>query len=155
MRSLASSKVEQVLSLIHSGHNAHQISAATGHHTYTITWIWSKHCPDVPKPHGGHPTKLSDTDIHHACCLINSGKAENSTQVTKLLQTITNKTLSPETVHMKLKKAGYKAVGKKKRPMLSRHHRQQRMDFAVSHKEWTLEDRRTSVWSEDTKVDHL
>src|SRR5258706_15272306 len=75
MWSLASSKVEQVLSLIDSGHNAS-----------TITWLWSKHCPAVPKPHGGCPTKLSDTDIHHACHLISSGKADNSTQVTKLLQ---------------------------------------------------------------------
>src|SRR5258705_1838893 len=121
MQSLASSKVEQVLSLIDSGHNAHQISAATGHHTSTITQLWSKHCPDAPKPHGGCPTKLSDTDIHHACCLISSGKADNSTQVTKLLQNITNKSLSAETVCLKLKKADWKAVVKKKRPMLSRH----------------------------------
>ena len=155
MQSLASSKVEQVLSLIDSGHNAHQISAATGHHTSTITRLWSKHCPDAPKPHGGCPTKLSDTDIHHACCLISSGKADNSTQVTKLLQNITNKSLSAETVHLKLKKAGWKAVVKKKRPMLSRHHRKERMDFAVSHKEWTLEDWKRVVWSDETKVNRL
>src|SRR5258708_20429283 len=105
MWSLASSKVEQVLSLIDSGHNAHQISAATGHHTSTITWLWSKHCPDAPKPHGGCPTKLSDTDICHACHLISSGKADNSTQVTKLLQNITNKSLSAEPVCINLKKA--------------------------------------------------
>ena len=155
MQSLASSKVEQVLSLIDSGHNAHQISAATGHHTSTITWLWSKHCPDAPKPHGGHPTKLSDTDIRHACCLISSGKADNSTQVTKLLQNITNKSLSAETVCLKLKKAGWKAVVKKKRPMLSRHHRKERMDFAISHKEWTLEDWKRVVWSDETKVNCL
>src|SRR5258706_15602075 len=138
-----------------SGHNAHQISAATGHHTSTITQLWSKHCPDAPKPHGGHPTKLSDTDICHACHLISSGKADNSTQVTKLLQNITNKSLSAETVHLKLKKAGWKAVVKKKRPMLSRHHRKERMDFAISHKEWTLEDWKRVVWSDETKVNFL
>src|SRR5258708_19281302 len=98
MGSLASSKVEQVLSLIDSGHNAHQISAATGHHASTITWLWSKHCPAVPKPHGGCPTKLSDTDIHHACHLISSGKADNSTHVNKLLQIIPTKHLSATAV---------------------------------------------------------
>src|SRR6266436_9349627 len=77
------------------------------------------------------------TDICHACCLISTGKADNSTQVIKLLQNITNKSLSAETVCLKLKKAGWKAVVKKKRPMLSRHHRKERMDFAISHKEWT------------------
>src|SRR5258706_4560265 len=106
MWSLASSKVEQVLSLIDSGH-----------HASTITWLWSKHCPAVPKPCGGCPTKLSDTDICHACCLISSGKADNSTQVTKLLQNITNKSLSAEPVRLKLKKAGWKAMLQKKRSM--------------------------------------
>src|SRR5260221_4142266 len=114
-----------------------------------------KHHPDVPKPHGGHPTKPSDTDICHACHLISSGKADNSTQVTKLLQNITNKSLSAETVCLKLKKAGWKAVVKKKRPMLSRHHRKERMDFAISHKEWTLEDWKRVVWSDETKVNRL
>src|SRR5258708_13112931 len=143
MQSLASSKVEQVLSLIDSGHNAHQISAATGHRTSTITRLWSKHCSDAPKPHGGCPTKLSDTDICHACCLISSGKADNSTQVTKLLQNITNKSLSAETVHLKLKKAGWKAVVKKKRPMLTRHHRKERIDFATTHNNRLLEDEKS------------
>src|SRR5258708_23859256 len=114
MQSLASSKVEQVLSLIDSGHKDHQISAATGHHTSTITRLWSKHHPDAPKPHGGCPTKLSDTDICHACHLISSGKADNSTQVTKLLQNITNKSLSAETVCLTRKKPGQKAGVKKK-----------------------------------------
>src|SRR5260221_2227195 len=104
MGSLASSKVEQFLSLIDSGHNAHQISAATGHHTSTITGLWSKHRPDAPKPHGGHPTKLSDTYICHCCCLISSRKADNSTQGTQLLQNITSKSLSAETGRLKLKK---------------------------------------------------
>src|SRR5258708_25886841 len=154
MQSLASSKVEQVLSLIDSGHNAHQISAATGHHTSTITRLWSKHCPDAPKPYGGCPTKLSDTDIHHACCLISSGKADNSTQVTKLLQNITNKSLSAETVCLKLKTAGWKAVVKKS-PMLSRHHRKERMDFAINHKEGTLDDWKRVLWSAETHVNAL
>src|SRR5258708_35052493 len=52
-------------------------------------------------------------------------------------------------------KAGWKAVVKKKRPMLSRHHRKERMDFAISHKEWTLEDWKRVVWSDETKVNCL
>src|SRR5258708_39461860 len=75
------------------------------------------------------------TDICHACCLISSGKADNSTQVTKLLQNITNNNLSADTVHLKLKNARCKAVVKTKRPMLSRHNSRERREFAISHKE--------------------
>ena len=44
---------------------------------------------------------------------------------------------------------------KKKWPLLSRRHRKERMDFAVSHKEWTLEDWKRVVWSDETKVNRL
>jgi len=39
--------------------------------------------------------------------------------------------------------------------MLSKHHKKERMDFAVSHKEWTLEDWKRVVWSYETKVNRL
>ena len=155
MHPLAASKVEQVLSLIDSGHSAQQISTITCHHYSTVTRLWSKHRPDVPKPSGGRPSKLSDTDIRHACRLINSGKADNSSQVTRILQNINKTSLSIETVRKGLKKAGWKAVVKKKRPMLSRHHKKARMDVALSHKEWTLEDWERVVWSDETKVNRL
>jgi len=113
--------------------------------------IWSKHCPDIPKPTGGRPCKLSPTDVCHAICLINSGKADNAAQVTHTLQTITNKSLSCETVRKHLKKEGLKAVVKKKHPMLTKHHKEW-MDFAVSHLQWTLEDWKRVVWSDETKV---
>jgi hypothetical protein len=85
MQPLSASKIAQVLSLIDSGHSACQISSATAHGLTTITQLWSKHHPDVPKPSGGHPTKLSEADIHLAYHLINSGKADNASQVTQML----------------------------------------------------------------------
>ena len=82
MRAITASKIEQVLSLIDSGHSACQISSITGHHYSTVTRLWSKHRSETPKPSGGRPAKLSDTDVRHAMCLINSGKADNAAQVT-------------------------------------------------------------------------
>ena len=91
-------------------------------------------------------------DVRHALRLINSGKADNSAQVTRMLRNITNQDLSSETVCQQLKKVGWKAVVKKKRPFLSKHHQRESVDFAVSHKEWTLEDWKRVVWSDETKV---
>ena len=39
-----------------------------------------------------------------------------------------------------LRRIGMKAVVKKKRPFLLQKHRKERMDFAIRHKDWTLED---------------
>ena len=94
-------------------------------------------------------------DVRHALYLINSGKADNSAQVTRMLRNITNQDLSSETVCQQLKKVGWKAVVKKKRPFLSKRHQRERVDFAVSHKEWTLDDWKRVVWSDETKVNRV
>jgi hypothetical protein len=48
-----------------------------------------------------------------------------------------------------------KAVVKKKRPLLSQRHRKERLDFAIAHKDWTVEDWKKVVWSDETKINCL
>jgi len=58
-------------------------------------------------------------------------------------------------VHHSLKVAGMKAVAKKKRPFLSKKHKKQRMDFALTHQDWTVEDWKKVVWSDETKINRM
>ena len=44
---------------------------------------------------------------------------------------------------------------KKKTPLLSQHHKHEQMDFALSHRNWTIEDWKRVVWSDETKINHL
>jgi hypothetical protein len=44
---------------------------------------------------------------------------------------------------------------KKKRPLLSKRHRKERMDFALAHQDWTVEDWKKVVWSDETKINWL
>jgi len=127
----------------------------TGFHTSTITRLWSRHRPNTPKHSGGRPSKLSATDLRHAVRLISSGKADNAAQVTQSLQTITHQSISSETVRRHLKHAGMRAVVKRKRPLLRARHRRERMDFALSHLHWTVEDWKRVVWSDETKINRL
>ena len=57
--------------------------------------------------------------MHHAIRLIGTGKVENAVQVTKTVQDVKNHAISPQTVRCHLKKAGMKAVVKKKCPRLT------------------------------------
>ena len=75
--------------------------------------------------------------------------------MTKSLEELTNQSLSAETVCNYLKNAGMKAVKKKKKPKLSVKHRRARMDFALAHRDWTLEDWKKVVWSDETKINCL
>jgi DDE superfamily endonuclease/Transposase len=76
-------------------------------------------------------------------------------QIAKTLGNITNLPITAQTVHRHLKAAGMKAVTKKKMPFLSQRHCQARMDFALAHKDWTLEDWKRVVWSDETKINRL
>src|SRR6266481_220325 len=151
MRPLSLDKLNIVISRLNSGQTTHQISSSTGVSIGTISKICSAHCPDVPKSSGGHPAKLSPANIRHAVNLITSGKAETAVQVSKALQTITNQPVTSQTVRQHLRRTGMKAVVKKKKPLLSPRHRKERMDFAIRHKDWTLEDWKSMVWSDGRK----
>jgi hypothetical protein len=45
--------------------------------------------------------------------------------------------------------------GEEEKPFLSRMHRRARMDFALTHQHWTLEDWKKVVWSDETKINRL
>jgi hypothetical protein len=131
---------KQILSMIDAGHSGGKIASATGYNISTISRLCSQHCSHLPKSAGGHPPKLSSINIHHTVHLIGSGKAGTAVVVAKTLSNITNQPLSAQTVCHSLKKAGMKAVVKKKKPFLRQRPRKARMDFALTHQHWTVED---------------
>ena len=48
-----------------------------------------------------------------------------------------------------------KTVVEKKRPLLTKRHRSERLDFALSHKDWTKDDWKKAFWSDETKINRL
>src|SRR5258706_12387642 len=112
MHHLSSTQIENLLSLIDSGKSAHEIHSITAIGLTTITHYWSEHCPNVPKPSGGHPKKLTDANLCHATHLIHSWKAENAVQITRSLCTITTHSLSPQTTSTHFNPSGCQALVK-------------------------------------------
>ncbi|KAI0997520.1 hypothetical protein K3495_g10668 [Podosphaera aphanis] len=66
-----------------------------------------------------------------------------------------NCSISVDTVRQTLKKAGLKAVVKKKKPKLTAKQKKDRLDFAMAHKYWTTDDWKCAVWSDETKINRL
>ena len=56
---------------------------------------------------------------------------------------------------MTFKKADIKAVVKRKHPLLSVKHCKACLDYAHAHKDWTVEDWKGVVWSDETKINCL
>ena len=155
VKSLSLAQQQRVLSLLDAGCSGEDIAKQTGVSPSTISRLRSKKRSALPKSLGGRPTKLSTTNIRHAQHLICTGKAENAVQVTKALTNIINQPLSANTVRLHLKKSGMKAVVKSKRPLLSAKHHKAHLDFAEAHKDWTIEDWKRVIWSDETKINRL
>ena len=141
--------------MLDSGHSGEAIAKRTGVSPSAISKLHSKECSLLPKAVGGHPSKLSLTNIQYAQHLITSSKAENAVQVTKALTNIINQPLSANMVCLYLKKAGMKAVVKSKCPLLSARHHKACLDFAYAYKDWTMEDWKKVIWSDETKINCL
>ena len=133
----------------------HDISSCVSLHHTTISRICKKYCPDLQNIPAGHPPKLSEANTHYAQHLITFRKAENATQVTQILQQVTDQSLTSQTTRNHLKRAGMKAMVKAKRPLLTKKHRKERLDFTLAHQDWTVEDWKTVVWSDETKINRL
>ena len=155
MHPISATSQNYILSLLDAGHSAKHIAASTGYGIATVSRLRSKHRPHLSKSSGGRPPKLSTANIRFAQRLISPGKADTAIDVTKALCNVTNQPLHAQTVCRHLKVAGMKAVVKKKRPFLSKKHRKARMDFALAHQHWTVEDWKKVVWSDETKINRL
>ena len=155
MKSLSTDQVNQVITFLELGQTTHPISASTGFSNSIISCIHTKHCPNLPKATGGHPSIISPTDMQHATQPFGTGKAENAVQITKTLQDVKNHFISPQTICCHLKKASIKVVVKQKCPLLSKHHRRERLDFALSHQDWTVDDWKHVIWSDETKTNRI
>ncbi|KAF8527509.1 hypothetical protein BU17DRAFT_81697 [Hysterangium stoloniferum] len=98
MRSLSLASQNHILSLLDVGHSASNIAVSTGHSIGTVSELHSKHCSYLPKSIGGHPPKLSPTNIHYAQQLISSGKADTAVDVAKALRNVTNQSICTQTI---------------------------------------------------------
>ena len=108
MKAINSTTKANVIHLLHSGLSIRQIASQLSLSIGTVSNIRSKHCLCLANPPGGHPPKLSASDIRHALYLFSSKKAESAVQVTQPLRDVGGTSLSASTTRRHLKGAGLK-----------------------------------------------
>ena len=76
-------------------------------------------------------------------------------QVTQARRNVSGTSLSASTTRRHLKRAGLKAVIKKKEPLLAARHRENRLELALGCRHWTVDDQKGAMFSGETKIDRL
>ena len=103
---------------------------------------------------GGRPSKLSPTDQRRIVNQIITGKLDNAVQA-NYINTIIQKPVCSQTVRNALKRHYLKAVVKVKKPLLKARHRQRRLEFTLYYQNWTIEDWKRVIWSDETKINRI
>lgn len=155
MKSISEEIRNNVVVLVNAGHSLRQIGQRLGISYSTVKRVRDTIDTDIQQSRGGRPAKLSQHDKRNMIRSIMSGTANNAVQLSKQLKDNTDINVSSQTVRRALKEAGMKSVAKKRKPRLSWRHRQQRLEFALQFKDYTVEDWKRVVWSDETKINRV
>lgn len=132
-----------------------QIESKTGVGKSTIGRIKKGVECDKENLKGGHPSKLSATAKRAISRQITSGKLDNAVQATHYINSTYPTSVSTQTVRRALVEEDMVPVVKKKRPLLTKRQRKLRLEFALKHREWTVEDWKKVLWSDETKINRI
>jgi transposase len=155
MRHISEQVHNRIISLLDAGLSSRKIATQVGVGRRTVDRVRAATRLDIQKNRAGRPAKLNAADKRQLVRTLTSGKADTAAQLTRELRDTTGMELSTDTVCRALKQAGMKAALRKKKPRLLQTHKRQRKDFAVRYQNWTVDDWKRVVWSDETKINRL
>ncbi|EIE91839.1 hypothetical protein RO3G_16550 [Rhizopus delemar RA 99-880] len=103
----------------------------------------------------GRPKLLSSRDDQYLVRLVTVKDQENAVEARNTLENDLQKTVSAETVRRSLRRSGLTSFVKPQKPLLSEVNRRKRLDWALNHTDWTMEDWKRVIWSDETKVNRF
>jgi len=155
MKPISEKTRNNIISLLDRGLSTHQIAIQLGIAQSTVMKIRKISRPNIQNSAGGRPTKLTEVDKRNLVRMITSGKADTATQLVRELKDTSETEVSTTTIRRMLKEAGLKSITKKKKPRLLPSHIRQRLNFAIGHQHWTVEDWKRVIWSDETKINRI
>ena len=104
---------------------------------------------------GGCPSKLSSCDKQAIVCQITTGQLDNAVQATQFINPIIPTPVTPQTVQNALRECNLCSVVKRKVPLLVLQHQKACLQFAHYHRNWTVDDWKRVLWSDETKINRI
>jgi transposase len=140
MKAISSADKVNGISLLLSGHSIRKVESITGLGKSTVGRIYQQVEMDKDNHKKNRLSKLSPAEQRRIVSQTTTGKLDNAVQATNYINTIIQNLVCPQTVRKTLKRSHLKAVVKAKKPLFKVTYRQRRLDFALYHQNWTVED---------------
>ena len=126
---------------------------ARGYDPSKDTKIYLHYVEDAPR--AGRPKKCTPEVEEEVIKIIskNSTTRQLSTQaIADTLSPLVRGGISTRSVHRILRRRGYKPSKPTRKPGLTNENKLLRLKWCLDHKDWTLEDWKNVIWSDETSV---
>ncbi|XP_075159510.1 uncharacterized protein LOC142232741 [Haematobia irritans] len=151
MRKIALDVENNIVTLTNSGKSS-RVIAKELNVSQRIVIAVQKRRNVAPVPNsGGRPRLLKDSDARLMLRQIRNKSCKTPKQAVLAIR----KNVSAPTARRALHRLGYVSAVKKKKPALSDKNIKSRLKFCKSHKNWTEEDWKLVIWSDETKINRF
>jgi transposase len=155
MKPITEQASNDIISLLRQGFSTRQIAKTVGVSCGTVSNVRQKELSGVEASKGGRPYLLSARQKRLIVRKITSGECDTATQVQRTLLTEESIKVSAQTVRNALQDAGMRGMVKQKKPLFKPRHIKARLEFARKYKDWTIDDWKRVVWSDETKINRF
>ncbi|KAI0998392.1 hypothetical protein K3495_g9801 [Podosphaera aphanis] len=155
MKKISPDQITSIAKLVQEGKSTNEISAILGLSHATVVKYRKMMVKEAPKLKNGRPQRLSARDKREIARLMVNGSTKTAVGASKLVNSEREDNVSAQTVRQALREQGLKAIKKKKKPKLSKAHQKARLNWALCHENWTKEDWKRVIWSDETKIHRL
>lgn len=155
MKALPQETVLAAIALLKSGNSYTTVTQRLGISKKAVHIIKKKYVADHIPNQGGRPKSLTIQDERYISRKIAAGVVDTAADAVKIVQNDLKKDVSADTVRRGLKRVGMVSRTKVKKPLLQPRHVKQRYQWALKYKEWTVEDWKLVIWSDETKINRL
>jgi transposase len=155
MHSISDNLYNLVISLLQEGETVREVAKTVGVSISTVSRIGQKECSDRILHKGGRRQALSAADKRYCVRMVTKGNLDNAVKVKKMLEKDHEITVSADTVRRALRGGGLGAIEKPKKPLLSKANVRKRIAWCKAHKDWTVDDWKRVVWSDETKINRF
>lgn len=151
MKPISPEKVAIIKKMLEKGLSTRKIANEAKVSQFTVMNIKKKENIAVPAPKTGRPKLVSD----RCARLIGRNLVQGISKTPKAAARELSIEASVWTIRRSLKRNNFKAAKKPKKPKLSMKNIAARLRFAKIYKNWTVDDWKRVIWSDETKINRF
>ena len=155
MKAISKDIENKIIQHLNDGQSYRKTAQVVGISLATVQRVANRVFPGRVVEKKGRPPKLTARDKLYCVRKITLGGRETAVEVAKDLEHELGLPVDANTVRRILKEKGLGPIVKPKKPHLSPKNVKARLVWAEAHKNWTLDDWRWVVWTEESKINRF